>query len=166
MATALFRKLLLDTIREALAPLGFRKRDAYFRRDVADMVHVVQVQSSTKSTADTLIATVNVGVFSRELERRLRGPIVDPKVEECHWRQRLGHLGPANRDVWWEVRSEAEAVATAVEIVGLIREFALPALDHLSSTAKLRALWESDGAPGLTDQTRRRYLEALTQPTT
>ena len=164
MSASDYKKALLTAMRALLAPRGFRKRGATFRRDVGDVVHVIQLQSSTKSTAEVLVATVNVGVFSRELERQLAGPIVEPTEPDCHWRERLGFLTPARRDTWWDVRSDKEAREAAAEIAELVGRYALPALDKLGSTERLRALWETGRSPGLTDFTRTQYLRALGQP--
>jgi hypothetical protein len=148
-------------MRDVLAPAGFRKRGAHFKRVVADVVHVVQLQSSTKSTAAVLVATVNLGIFSRELERRLGGPVTDPTEAECHWRQRLGELTPPHHDRWWDVGDLDHARNAAAEVAELLRHYALPGLDALNSTASLRALWEGGRSPGLTDRMRRDYLRVL-----
>jgi hypothetical protein len=156
-----FKDVVLTAMREALAPAGFRKRGANFKRAVGDIVHVVQLQSSSKSTSSVLVATVNLGVFSRELERRLGGPVTDPTEADCHWRQRLGALTPPDEDRWWDVRDLDAARSAAAEVGEMLRGYALPALDALDSTASLRALWEGGQSPGLTDRTRRDYLRVL-----
>jgi hypothetical protein len=161
MAAAVYKSVVLDAMYDLLASHGFRKRASSFKRDVADVVHLVQLQSSTKSTTDVLIATVNVGIFSRALEHRLKGPITDPTEADCHWRQRLGHLSPQPNDLWWEMRTEAAALTAAADVAAMIRDFALPALEHLSSTASLQALWASGRSPGLTEPARRRFLQAI-----
>jgi hypothetical protein len=149
---------------DVLAAHGFRKSGSTFHRPLGDVVQLVQLQSSTRSTAQRLVATVNLAVFSTLLEARLGDPVPSPSVPGAHWRERIGHLAPARDDLWWEVTRPAEAEAAGAELAALLRDFGLPALAELDSTERLRALWEAGRSPGLTEGQRRRYLEALSRP--
>ena len=144
-----------------LRPAGFRRRGSRFLRDVGDVVHLVQLQSSTQSTAAALRMTANLGVFSPVVDRALGGTIAEPTEPDCHWRERLGFLTPANSDVWWTVRESKNAAAVADELKRDLAQGGLPTLDRLASTQALRVLWESGAAPGLIDYERKRYLAAL-----
>jgi Domain of unknown function (DUF4304) len=114
-----------------------------------------------QSTAAVLRVTVNLGVFSPALDRALGGSVGEPSEPACHWRERLGFLLPAHADVWWTVSDAAEAAAVAAEISDAIAAVGLSALGQVGSTQALRALWERDVCPGLTEYQRRRYLAAL-----
>jgi hypothetical protein len=158
-----YKRRLLTAMHDVLAPRGFRKSGSTFRRPLSDVVQLVQLQSSTKSTAERLVATVNLAVFSTALEARLGVPVPSPSVPGAHWRERIGHLAPAQDDLWWEVTRPAEAAAAAAELAALLRDVGLPALEGLDSTERLRALWEAGWSPGLTEGQRRRYLDALSR---
>lgn len=167
--------VVLDALTGALKPHGFTRRGKIFRRRVADVVQVVQLQSSMTSTHDRLKATVNVGVYSVKLEERLRATgwawkqTDVPAESDCHWRVRLGRLMPAWDDVWWTVTSPGEAHAAAEEIAVAVSTYALPVLANLASTESLEALW-SRGFDGhlplnLSVAVRLRYLSLLSRTT-
>ncbi len=150
-------KSLLDGLAAELIQAGFRRAGKTFYADRGDVVLIVNVQKGQKSSAEMLVATVNLGAFSKVLGGDNRAP----DVFRAHWRRRLGNISPDARDRWWEVGSVAEATGAAKEIVSLLRSHGLPALEAVSSTAQLRDLWASGACPGLTDGQRLRYLAQL-----
>ena len=161
MTPAEWKTTLLTALASVLVPAGFRRRGATFARRSDDLVHLVQLQSSQKSTAELAIVTVNLGVFSTALEKALGGPITAPTEADCHWRQRLGFLTPVSRDVWWQVDDAPSAVRVGAEIAQALSAHGLPALDELRSSAALIRLWQTGASPGLTDRQRRDYLGVL-----
>src|SRR5437588_7255794 len=98
-----FAKTIAEALQGVLNPIGFRKRGYNFFAQRDDVVAVVQLQRSRYSTHDQLIATVNLGVFSRTLSRRLGREVAAPSIGDCHWWERLGFLTPERYDRWWEV---------------------------------------------------------------
>jgi hypothetical protein len=150
---------LRDRIREGIAPVlavhGFKGRSSTFSREVSDVVHLLQLQSSQGNLADSAKFTVNVAVWVPGL-----ASITKPSVDDAHWRRRLGHLGPEDTDLWWQANDMEMADEAARDIASRIEAYAVPALDQLRSSADLLALWRSGSSPGLTgvqaDRLRRR----------
>ena len=153
-------KTILTAMHSLLKPVGFRKKGATWHLERDDVVLLVQLQKSWYSTGSRVSATVNLGVFSWVVHRKVGYSWDKPGISSAHWRQRIGFLMPERDDKWWEVTSDAEAVGAAREIVEALAAYGLPALESLSSTGKLRDLWTT-GYAGLTDRQREEYLEAL-----
>ncbi|NOU27058.1 MAG: DUF4304 domain-containing protein [Polyangiaceae bacterium] len=137
---ALFRKYIRDGIRDLLAPMGFRARGTAYRRIGAEVVHLVQTQRSRYSEEPAIVFAVNLGAASRTLLRRQH---VEPEklIEcECHWRSRL--CAPGLGDSWWTLRDETSARSAGEEVLGLLREHGLPALERLSNESAFASRWE------------------------
>jgi hypothetical protein len=157
-----FKKIILARMHALLKPLGFRKRGNTFSADRDDVLLFIQLQSSTRTTHDTLIATVNFGIVSTALTKK-QGFRTAPNFLDSHWRERIGRFLPKPQDKWWTVRSEAEAVMVGDEIVTILQARSLPTMNSLASTQQLRELWESGYSPGLTDFQRRKHLVLLAE---
>ncbi len=154
-----YKATVLEAMSEVLRPAGFRKRGLVFHRSVADVVHLVSLQSSQASTAVAVRLTVNVAVWVPGLARAR-----DPDIWSAHWRQRLGHLMPEPRDRWWRISCESDALSASCQIRMAIAGYAVPALDALSSSEALVSLWQSGRSPGLTRAQAERCLRELTTP--
>lgn len=161
MTSAEFMKVILEKIHAALKPAGFKKSGTAFLTERNDVVWVVQVQKSQKTTRELLVTTVNLGVFSHLLAARLGQDSSKPTVWDCHWQERIGFLVPERYDKWWEVASNEKAHDVGDEIVGILTKHGIPTLEHLSSTSSLRSLWTTGKSPGLTEVQRRRYLSLI-----
>ena len=155
-----FKKTILAQMQALLKPMGFRKTRTLFSADVNDVVLFVQLQSSSKSTKDFLVVTVNVGIFSRTVAERI-GNTREPNINEAHWRQRIGMFMSQRRDKWWEISNEAEAKRCASEITSVLANHALPEMQRLNSTESLKSEWEAGKCHGLTDYLREQYLGVL-----
>lgn len=160
MSSATYKQTILTQLHELLKPMGFRKKAQSFAADKDDTVLFVQLQSSTKSTKDRFVVTVNLGIFSRTVAERL-GDTHAPNILDAHWRERIGRLMPAGTDKWWDIRSQSEADRCAAEITSVMRDKALPLMLSLASTEKLKAYWEHGTKPDLTSHMRQEYLKAL-----
>jgi hypothetical protein len=155
-----YRRIVLSRLHEALKPRGFRKTKALFSAERNDTVLFIQLQSSRSTTKDKLIATVNLGIFSRKVAQAV-GNTRAPNIGDAHWRVRIGYFLPDASDKWWEIQSESDAILSASEINSLLIDKALPEMQRLDSTENLKALWSTDAGHGLTDYQRKRYLQAL-----
>src|SRR5690242_20475784 len=141
-----FTKIILGKMHGVLKPSGFRKNGSTFFKECGDdVVLEVNLQKSTSSTRTDLRATVNLRVYSRTLTRAMGYPMDYPADPHRHWEARIGQLMPEQRDRWWTVQTEQTAVQAGEEIAEALSCFGLPALDAVSSTEKLRALWLSRG---------------------
>ena len=120
----------------------------------------MQLQKSTYSTRDTVKATINLAVFSHVVHAKAGYSWETPGVLSSHWRARLGSFLPGGQDAWWTATSGVEARQAAREIAYCLERYGLPALEQVSSTEKLRALWESGKSARLLESDRRRDRRA------
>ena len=152
-----YKRTILDALGEALGEKGFRKKGAHFSRVLADVVHLAWLQSSVSSTSQMLRATVNLGVWVPALEGDVK-----PDISSAHWSNRIGHLMPENRDVWWTVEFDDEATQVAGHIATAVRTFGLPALDGFPNRrALLWIFWRTGASPGLTAFQAERLMNRL-----
>jgi hypothetical protein len=141
-----YRQAVLAALSAELRPLGYRKRGMVFLRELADVIHVVALQSSTQSTTASLRVTVNLGVWVPALADEAE----HPGPWTAHWRERLGGVMPDSDDLWWTIDApDAEPAVSAAMVVAL-RAYGLPALATLPNAAALLALWQNGRSPGQT----------------
>jgi hypothetical protein len=104
-----------EAVRTGLAPLlksaGFRKSGRTFRRTVADVVQIVNVQGSRSNMGTTGRCVVNVGVYLPAVDHLLRTATLDrPDEPDCHIRDRMpGPQHGPNDDPWWAL-SAADSI--------------------------------------------------------
>ena len=157
-----YEEKILTSMLSVLYPFGYSKQRALFVKQLSDdVVQMIQLQKSQASTKEHLRVTVNVGVLSLPLAKRLGYHEQKPQIPLCHWRVRLGHLMPMKQDRWWEVKESSDAEEVGREIADLLTNYAIPSVEEVNTTEKLRSLWESDRCPGLTDFQRIEYLTLL-----
>ena len=157
-------KSLLGSLRTFLTPRGFHYAGHQtFLAERADVFLMVELQRGTGVPGDALAVALNLGVFSLPLWERARAAGLCESgggIHGSHWRVRLGPPSSGGRPAWWRL-SEAGDAALAAELTAALEREGLPALEEVSSLARLRALWETGRAPGLTDRQRREYLSLL-----
>lgn len=161
MSDSLYQTLIQDEIRPLLKKHDFRSRGRVFRRHRDGVWHLIALQKSRKSSARRNIFTFNLGMAS---ERLLHREAVDPVrcgIADCHWRRRLGHLSPENRDVWWTLEDEASSALAGTQVNRWLEDYGLPELDKLGNDVALRDLWLTKRSPGLTDTERLLNLSIL-----
>jgi hypothetical protein len=100
----LFRRCV-DSLNPALRKLGFVRSGSLWNRNAGVFVDVVDVQMSRYDE----VATVNLGVFHREVYETCWGPFEDQSVEATSSivRTRLGILLDG-KDKWWDIRDVVE----------------------------------------------------------
>lgn len=167
MKTAASARSLKACLVKRLAPSGFVGADDIMWRKVNDTVVVLEVQTDRKhSTREEARLTVNVGISVdalRDVVAAAGGPLSSevPLPERCHWRQRLGHLFPVRRDVWWSVRDEQSAQLACDEIASGLIDVALPKVKAMASSEALVRSWQDGCGQGLTEYERRVNLARL-----
>lgn len=143
------KHVVIARLRALLRPVGFRSRGATFVRQLADVTHLVALQSSSKTTSDQVVLTVNLGVIAPEALQSWDSPT---SVWSAQWRARLGELGPAAVDTWWSIADSGSGEAAAAEIAALTRDYGLPALDRFSTMAALLEALDGQTSHGLTSK--------------
>jgi len=155
-------KNLLTRVGALLREKGFRRTGNAFCCSKQGNWAVISFQRSTKSSAQSIVFTVNLGVASGSLLKFFGQPKDHAhKIDQCHWRQRLGFTLPEASDRWWCLDADQDPEGVVGELSDAIMNSALPVIEeHLPDDA-LRAVWESGTAPGITETDRLRYLSAL-----
>lgn len=141
--------IVMINIGQAIKDRGYKRKGSTFENKTEDVLLMVNIQKSAKGGARQTTLTVNLGVFI--LSEKLGQLNRRPTIWDCHWRRRLGNLLPRPADQWWQIEDENSAYLVAHEIIRLLGEFGFPALDRVSSSAKLVSLWQTGQSPGLTE---------------
>jgi hypothetical protein len=160
-ASIKFSKLIKDCLKQLLNKAGFKGRGNTFILKKDDVWSLINFQKSRKSSITEVIFTVNLGIASSTLFDFYAKEVEQPKIEDCHYQQRIGFLLPQNHDKWWTINSETDMDGLCVELKKILSEYAFIELERYSSNSALRDLWLSDKCPGLTDTQRLMNLTVL-----
>jgi len=134
---------LLASLREPLRSLGFRTAGQRWTFDSQDAIGLIEFQRSRASSQGAIRFTVNVGVEYRLLSNFFGASSVGapPKIEHCHWRDRLGFLMPEQHDLWWTIDSETDCHRLSEVLSGALRRYAVPTImSRLSAKELLQEL--------------------------
>lgn len=146
---------------QTLRSVGYARRGSSLRKQLDGNVAVIEFQKSSKSSADAILFTINLGVICGHL---IEAENLSPKkvgVIDAHIRQRIGMLLPDRPDKWWTIEQKTDARSLVGEVSRLIKMEAAPYLDRYLDDNAIVALWESGQSPGLTETQRVKYLTKL-----
>lgn len=128
-------QVIRDFVSPVMKAAGYRKTARNWHSDSGRAVKVVNVQGSAWNSRDRSQFTVNLGIWFPEAES-LAGspdrPNRTPPEYQCTVRQRIGHLMPEERDVWWELEPQVELRSIGDEVTAAIVNYALPWLSRCS----------------------------------
>lgn len=135
-AQDLIRELLRDHLAPALRSLGFVGSGSAYRLPIPDAIALLGFQRSRYNDRARASFTVNLNAFSTATWERARRdhpflparPTATPHYPGGLWHARLGMLLPEAGDVWWEVDRDTDLDALTADLVGAIRDYAIPAL--------------------------------------
>ncbi|MDP9178986.1 MAG: DUF4304 domain-containing protein [Gemmatimonadota bacterium] len=163
MTTARVFTQLLRSVESILGPAGFARTKRSFWIQSGNNIGIIDVQKSRKSTADRVLFTLNLGVWSDRVGSFVAGGTKShpPEVDDCHWRERIGFLLPDREDKWWTINESDDAAAVIDDVGPVMESVAVPAvIAHINDDA-LRDEWLMDKSPGLTNVQRLMYLSIL-----
>lgn len=120
--------------------LSFRSHGLNWRREDAELTHVISFQSSRFTEPSELSFTINVGVMRGEVRELVWPDKVGSKIDvsDCFPNARAGHLGldssRSNGDLWWHWSKSKLSNKTVQQITSYIececeayfRAFSLP----------------------------------------
>ena len=140
-----------------LKPLGFKNSGRAYNRVAEDeLVHIVGFQMGEYPIGQYVIPgiresfygrfTMNLGVMLPAVRDMEFAPSSKGFVQDyhCEIRSRLGSLGFAGEDVWWDL--DYRVAETGAEIVNAMRQSGIPFLDRFSSYRAVLSTLEKDGA--------------------
>jgi hypothetical protein len=143
----IYKKIVLDEMKALLKPIGFRKKGQTFWRELAGVIHLINLQSSSASTSSSAKVTVNIAVLAPQALNSWDSPY---SVWSAQWRARLGELSPDKREKWWQLHDLGSARGVANQIVTDLESFGLPALAEFASVSSLVSVLETGDGHGHT----------------
>ncbi|MPS29666.1 MAG: DUF4304 domain-containing protein [Alcaligenaceae bacterium] len=163
--TTFYPKAVYDDVMasctQTLRTVGYVRRGSSLRKEMDGNVAVIEFQKSSKSSADVILFTINVGIICGRLLEAERSLPKKVGIVDAHIRQRIGMLLPDRSDKWWTIEPRSDAGSLVEEISRLIERDVVPYLDRYLDDKALVALWESGQSPGLTEIQRLKYLTRL-----
>lgn len=125
-------RVMRDSLRPVLSPLGFRKTGRCFHRAVGEVTQVVALQSSQWSDQVRGFFTVNLNVVLPAFHEVWTGTAM-PKnpgaaAEICAYR--IGDFMEEGRDMWWELVLDSDPVAIGSEVAEAVETCGLPVLEE------------------------------------
>lgn len=165
MANKYFKQLHAS-VAEILDKHGFQKRGKHmFARLCDDLIYIVLLNQGRKSANMQDKITVDIGIFSVWLaniagRQALESSAYLPGmlISDCHWSERIGYLMPNNDDVWWDIDTLENAVASCSQITHAIQEYCLPQFNRFTSVSDLIESWKRGISPGLSKLQRETLL--------
>jgi hypothetical protein len=130
-------QLIRDAIHPALKPRGFRRTGRNFRKTLAGVTQIVNVQASQWNSGDRGQFTLNLGVYypaAAELHG-IYSVKEQPLEPDCIVRMRIGRLLPDPGDHWWEVEPTTDCDRLKRELTAVLTDVAVPWLDVASTHA-------------------------------
>lgn len=162
VVAAVINEMLGQHITPVLKKAGLARAGSTYFLNQEGNWGLIAFQRSARSTSREIVFTVNLGVASARL-LAFEGSDASqrPRIEKCHWQERLGFLMPEPRDRWWVLKEQTDVLALGKEILTAIETNGIPAVRRLIRDQDLRNLWLSGASPGLTDIQRLKSLSVL-----
>ena len=126
-----FKKVILERLKGALRPQGFRKNASTYIRSVEECFQIVNLQASQFGTRADQSYTVNLAIYCPRVQP-LGKDAAKLKEYEGHWQARIGKFLPSGENAWWRVASVTDAENAAKEIVQAL-PIALVTMDAIST---------------------------------
>ena len=128
--------MLKERVAPALRSMGFKGSGQHYHLPVPDHFALLGFQKLRFGTRHDVMFTINLLACSHadwaalveENPRYGPNPVLGAHYEEPLWSQRIGFLMPEPHDHWWQVLDDTDTDALADEVVGVLREYGVPAL--------------------------------------
>lgn len=151
--------LVKSWIHPLLKPQGFSRRGSNFNKWAGPNCQVVSIERHRFHAVSVRTFHINLGVFYPRFHAlEHSGP--SPKsvlMSECALNLELGHLVDG-RQRTWSLALLSEVPKVGQEVVGLLREHALPFLSKYANESQLTELVEHGKVPGLPEFQRLKLL--------
>jgi hypothetical protein len=131
-----FRVLLRDLVSPAMRSAGLKGSAGNYQLPSPAYFALVGFQRSTWSTASAVKFTVNLKAVSREAWKLARAdktwlpesPRANSGYPVAEWWVRIGRVMPGGQDHWWWLRPGQPLEVLAVDVIGALKDYGLPAL--------------------------------------
>lgn len=134
--------MLKERVAPELRAMGFKGSGQNYHLPVPGYFALLSFQKMRFGTRHDVMFTINLLACSHAewaalVEARPQygtKPILGAHYEEPVWSMRIGFLMPEPHDHWWQVLDDTDTDALADEVLGVLREYGVPALRaHLPS---------------------------------
>jgi hypothetical protein len=148
---------------ELVRPLGFKRKGAILFKKSDDNFGVLHFQSSSASSKDEIIFTLNVGVIIGKLAdpREYSQLVRHPSSIHSQIRERIGFLLPEREDTWWKVSKAVNVPKLSADFSRVVFEKAVPFIERYMKPENVLSDWERGISPGLTERETVEYLARL-----
>jgi hypothetical protein len=155
---------------KGLTPLlkhkGFAKKVNSFFIDLDKNYGVINFQKSKESNNEKIKLTINFGIYSDVLGQSEYGDKNSiQKVEECHWRARIGDFMLGKPDFWWKISLSDNLEVLISSIKNNLENIILPEIEKRLTNENLINSWMNDPFAGTTEIGRFKYLSTLLKDT-
>jgi hypothetical protein len=131
-----FAEMLKERVAPELRALGFKGSGQNYHLPVPGYFALLGFQKMRFGTRHDVMFTVNLLACSHAdwaalaATNRYHGerPILGGMYDAPIWGQRIGLLMPEPHDHWWQVLDDTDTDALADEVLGVLREYGVPAL--------------------------------------
>jgi hypothetical protein len=157
----LYQQLLLK-VGSSLKNYDYKKGNSTFYKQKVGNWGVINFQKGTKSDAENILFTINLGIASSRLLHFFSISYTNksPSIWDCHWRKRLGNL-IIGKDIWWSINSTTLVDDLSEEILNYLLYLGIPEIEKYLDDASLRDLWLLGNSPSLTEFQRLLFLSVL-----
>lgn len=137
--------------KEAIIPffkqLGFKRKSLHFARQINDVTQCFNVQKSKwNSYNDSVTFTFNFGFYNADISSIISDKEIQldfPKTYDCFIQNRLG-IFSHNRDHWYTVSKNIEAVKTTEQIKTDLEMYLKPIFEKYNSLDSLKLFLAKD----------------------
>jgi hypothetical protein len=129
-----FNSVIREAVTATLTPHGFRKRGRVYRRQLDELVWVIDIQRSRYNSYAETQFTLNCGVYVPRVSSLYLGlpEPTNPTSVDCCIHVRVGMLAYDRLDQWWTLHDQPGAALEDGQIVRNVRErISLHALSFL-----------------------------------
>lgn len=147
-----------------LKPLRFAKSGTTFRRVGGETTHIVSIEKDQRYTRrDSIPFVVGLGIVINDMFEVGGRPAEVKKASEAdaHVRFDVGWTFEPQRSFDWEITEATDGPALVDEVVGAVRDGAIPFFQRYSTKASIVAEWRAGRAMGQSDYTRRVFLARI-----
>lgn len=140
-----------------LKPLGFtRKENRFFLINSDGNFGIIDFQRSNVNKGESNFSfTINLGVHSISVPKFYNESQSEiPKIEDCHWRKRIGQLFGSGEDYWWQVDNSTNLNELVNKIRIILINKAIPELISNISDEGLKKFWLNGYSSGITEVER------------
>ena len=138
-----FNEIIKNVFHENLKPIGFKKKNQNFYRQMDKIGHIINIQKSIYKSNECISFTVNVGIFSENYWfhkynfKNEKTPPSYPTEPVSIIRERIGKI-IGEHDKWYEIDAETEIEPIKSELTDALNKIIIPYFDSITNFNELK----------------------------